>query len=197
MLRKMQTATVSCPGSALGDAVGISWMLRDVEGTRFVAHGGDTTGQHSIFEMAPERRFALTSLTNCGPNGNQFNDEILRWTCQAYLGIDMRDPIPGRPDQRALAEYAGQYETIATVCHVTAGDGCVIFSYEMKPEVLAQLGEDDPHDPPMPLGILDGEDDRYVVIDGQAKGMRGYFSRASDGSIDGMHIGGRFATRTG
>ena len=31
----------SMPGSALGDAVGISWMLRDVDGVRVVGHGGD------------------------------------------------------------------------------------------------------------------------------------------------------------
>ena len=77
LLRRMQDPTVSCPGNALGDAVGISWLLRDVEGTRVVAHGGDMAGQHSIFEMVPERRFAITSLTNCGPNGSEFNEEII------------------------------------------------------------------------------------------------------------------------
>ncbi len=36
----MQDPTVACAGNALGDAVGISWLLRDVEGARVVAHGG-------------------------------------------------------------------------------------------------------------------------------------------------------------
>jgi hypothetical protein len=50
--------------------------------------------------------------------------------------------------------------------------------------------------PPEPLGILPGEGDRYVVTEGPSKGARGYFSRGDDGSVDGMHVGGRFATRT-
>ena len=60
MLKRMQRPTVECPGNALGDAVGISWLLRDVEGLRVVAHGGDTAGQHSTFEMVPEKSFAVT-----------------------------------------------------------------------------------------------------------------------------------------
>ena len=119
LLRRMQDPTASCHGSALGDAVGISWMLRDVEGTRVVAHGGDTTGQHSIFEMVPERGFALTSLTNCGPNGPEFNEEIMRWTFEAYLGLEVRDPEPVRLEDDVLAAYAGRYETIASILGLT------------------------------------------------------------------------------
>ena len=48
-LNRMQQPTVSMPGSALGDHVGISWLLRDVDGVRLVAHGGTTVGQHSEF----------------------------------------------------------------------------------------------------------------------------------------------------
>lgn len=195
LLRRMQDATVSCPGSALGDAVGIGWMLRDVEGTRVVAHGGDTTGQHSIFEMAPERGFAITSLTNCGPNGSEFNEEIIRWAFEAYLGIEVRDPEPVRLENDALAAYAGRYETIASILDLKVADGGLVLDATIRPEVLAQLGEEEQDDPPLPLGILPGEDDRYVVTDGPAKGMRGYFSRRTDGSIDGMHVGGRYAKR--
>ena len=94
LLAQMQEATVETPGSALGDAIGISWMLRDVEGVRMVGHGGDTVGQHSTFDMVPERQFAIVGLTNCGPNGNQFLDELGRWALEAYLGIVERDPEP-------------------------------------------------------------------------------------------------------
>jgi CubicO group peptidase (beta-lactamase class C family) len=193
--RQMQEPTVSCPGNALGDAVGISWLLRDVEGAHVVAHGGDTSGQHSTFEMVPERHFAITSLTNCGPNGSEFNEEITRWAFEAYLGVQVRDPEPVRLEHEALAAYAGRYETIAALCDVTVADGGLVLDFMTRPEVLAQLGEEATDDPPEPLGILPGEGDRYVVTDGPAKGMRGYFSRGHDGSIDGMHVGGRHAKR--
>jgi CubicO group peptidase (beta-lactamase class C family) len=195
LVRRMQVPTVSDPGNALGDAVGISWLLRDVGGMRVVAHGGDTSGQHSIFEMVPERRFAITSLTNCGPNGSEFNEEIIRWAFRAYLGVDVKDPEPLRLDDETLSVYAGRYETIAAVFGVTVADGSLLVEYEIRPEVLAQLGEEARDDPPDPLGILPGDGDRYVVTDGPTKGERGYFSRGDDGSIDGMHVGGRYATR--
>jgi CubicO group peptidase (beta-lactamase class C family) len=195
LLRRMQDPTVSCPGNALGDAVGISWLLRDVEGTRVVAHGGDTTGQYSIFEMVPDQSFAITSLTNCGPNGWEFNEWITRWAFEAYLGIKVNDPEPVRLSDEALAVYAGRYETIAAINDVKVADGGLLVDHTIRPEVLTQLGEEAADDPPEPIGLLPGEGDRYVVTGGPARGMRGYFSRGRDGSIDGMHIDGRFATR--
>ncbi len=194
-LRRMQQPTVECPGNALGDAVGISWLLRDTEGVKVVAHGGDTAGQHSIFEMVPERGFAITSLTNCGPNGGEFNEEIFRWAFQAYLGIEIKDPEPIHLEEDALAEYAGRYETIAAIVDLKVGDGLLVIETEIRPEVLEQLGEEPEDDPPIPIGILSGDGDRYIVPDGPAKGMRGYFTRDDDGKINGIHIGGRYAER--
>jgi CubicO group peptidase (beta-lactamase class C family) len=195
MLRRMQRPTVESPGNALGDAVGISWLLRDVEGLRVVAHGGDTTGQHSIFEMVPERRFAITALTNCGPNGNEFNEEIMRWAFAAYLDVEIKDPEPLHLDDEALAEYAGRYETIAAIAELTVADGLLMLDTTIRPEVLEQLGEEPEDEPPIPVGILPGDGDRYIVPDGPAKGMRGYFTRDGDGAINGIHVGGRFAER--
>ncbi len=195
MLRRMQQPTVECPGNALGDAVGISWLLRDTEGLKVVAHGGDTAGQHSIFEMVPERGFAITSLTNCGPNGGEFNEEIFRWAFQAYLGIEIKDPEPIHLEEDALAEYAGRYETIAAIVDLKVGEGLLVIETEIRPEVLEQLGEEPEDDPPIPIGILSGDGDRYIVPDGPAKGMRGYFTRDDDGKINGIHIGGRYAER--
>src|SRR5436190_454571 len=194
-VKKMQQSTVECPGNALGDAVGISWLLRDVEGLLVVAHGGDTAGQHSTFEMVPERRFAVTSLTNCGPNGGEFNEQITRWAFEAYLGVEIKDPVPVRLGDDALAEYAGRYETIAAIADLTAADGLLIIDVTIRPEVLEQLGEQEADEPPIPIGILAGDGDRYIVPDGPAKGMKGYFTRDDSGKINGIHLGGRYAER--
>jgi CubicO group peptidase (beta-lactamase class C family) len=195
MLRRMQEPTVESPGNALGDAVGIDWLLRDQGGLKVVAHGGDTAGQHSIFEMVPERRFAITSLTNCGPNGGEFNEEIMRWAFETYLEVDMSDPEPLHLDADALAPYVGRYETIAAIADVSAGDGVLIVEVTVRPEVLEQLHEEPDDEPPIPIGMLPGDGDRYIVPEGPAKGMKGYFSRGADGTIDGVHLGGRLATR--
>ena len=75
------------------------------------------------------------------------------------------------------------------------GDGGLVLDDTIRPEVLAKLGEEAPDEPPLPLGILPGDGDRYIVTGGPAKGMRGYFSRGDDGAIDGIHVGGRYAQR--
>jgi CubicO group peptidase (beta-lactamase class C family) len=198
LLDLMKEATVEMPGSAIGDAVGISWLLRDVDGIRLVGHGGTTIGQHSEFLTVPERNFAIISMTNCGPNGAQMNDELVRWALEAYLGI--KDVLPEAVSlgDAALAEYAGTYETVAVIAHLSAKDGGLELNIEIKPETLEQMrkdGEDIPEPEPIPFGFLPGEGDRYVVTGGPAKGMKGYFVRDASGVVEAVHVGGRLATR--
>ncbi len=198
-LKKMKEPTFEMPGSAIGDAVGITWMLRDIDGVRLVSHGGDTIGQHSDFVMVPERDFAISTLTNCGPNGNQFNDEVVRWALESYLGVVERDPEPVSLGEAELAPYAGRYETIAAVVDIKVDGGGLLAEAEIKPHVLEQLreaGEDDPETPPFPIGLLPGDGDRYIITDGPARGMKGYFVRDAADNIEGVHVGGRLATRT-
>jgi CubicO group peptidase (beta-lactamase class C family) len=200
LLKKMQEPTFEMPGSALGDAVGISWMLRDIDGVKLVSHGGDTIGQHSDFVMVPEKNFAISSLTNCGPNGNRFNDEIVRWALESYVGVIDKDPEPISLSDEELRPYSGRFETIAAWVQIRPHEGHLLLDVEIKPETLAQLqeaGEEVPPDPPpFPLGLLEGDGDRYIVIDGPAKGMKGYFVRGEGDSVDAVHVGGRLATRT-
>src|SRR5260221_1500977 len=59
LLDLMKVPTVEMKGSALGDYVGISWLMRDVDGVRLVGHGGTTNGHHSDFTTVPERGFAI------------------------------------------------------------------------------------------------------------------------------------------
>jgi CubicO group peptidase (beta-lactamase class C family) len=195
-MERMQQPTIESPGNALGDAVGISWLLRSVEGVRVVAHGGDTAGQHSIFELAPDHRFAITSMTNCGPNGGEFNELITRWAFQSYLGVEITDPEPLHLDADGLAPYVGHYETIAATLDLEAAEGVLMAIVTVRPEVLEELGEEPDDEPPIPIGILPGEGDHYTVPEGPAKGMRGYFTRGDDGAINGVHVGGRYATRS-
>jgi CubicO group peptidase (beta-lactamase class C family) len=200
LLRQMQEPTAEMKGSALGDYVGVSWLLRDVDGVRIVGHGGDTLGQHSDFVMVPERDFAISVMVNCGPNGSQLKEDLVKWALENYVGVVDRDPEPMDADDSVLAPFAGRYETIAAWADITVERGRLIVNVAIKPETLAQLkeaGSEEPEQPPIPLGLLDGPGDRYVVSDGPAKGMKGYFVRNASGSIDAVHLGGRLATRTG
>lgn len=210
LLKQMQEPTVDMRGSALGDYVGISWLIRDVETpsssgsgehrVRLVGHGGTTNGQHSEFLMVPERGFAIISMTNCGPNGPMFNDEIEKWALSTYLGIVETDPEPVALGDAALEAYVGHYATSAVDCYITAQGGRLAIKVEPNAETIAALHEEgtDPADleqPPIIIGMLPGDGDRYIVAEGPAKGMKGYFTRDASGAVTGAHIGGRMATR--
>ena len=199
-LRRMQEPTVDMAGSALGDAVGISWLLEDVGGVRTVGHGGTTNGQYSSFTMVPSRGFAVVCLTNGSPGGPQLYDAVGKWALEHYLGVRAEARVPESRPAEALAEYTGEFETIAVELSIVAVDGQLDAKITYKPETLAQLheaGEDAPDEQPTyRLGLLPGGD-QYVVVGGQADGMRGYFSRDAQGRVDGVHLGGRLAGRVG
>jgi len=198
-LKRMQEPTVEMPGSALGDAVGISWLLGEVAGTKTVSHGGTTNGQHSEFRMVPERGFALISMTNAGPSGPKLNEKLWAWALEHYLGLVDVELVPTRLPDAELAPYTGRFETIAAIVDITPQDGRLSAHVTIKPEmaaVLAEQGEELPEQPPILLAIVEGYADRYVVDEGDGEGMKGYFRRAEDGSVDAVHLGGRLATRT-
>lgn len=197
-LHRMQEPTADMRGSALGDAVGISWLLDDVAGAKIVKHGGTTNGQHSEFVMVPERNFAVVAMTNSGPNGPPLNDRLVAWALEHALGLVAVDPTPVRLPTEQLAPYIGRYETIAVLIDVTAIDGRLSAAVTVKPAAVAALseqGDDVPDQPPIVLALLDTDGDQFVVDEGDAKGMKGYFTRTADGSINGIHLGGRLATR--
>lgn len=195
LIRAMREPTVQMPGNALGDAVGISWMLRSVGGVLVAEHGGTTIGQHSAFALVPERRFGVIVLTNCGPNGEQLNSDLVKWALEAYLGVVEPEPDVIDADPDLLGQYAGDYDSAALAVAITGADGRLIVKLSVKPEVLAEVGEVDQFDAPIPLGLLAGGADRYVVTDGAMAGMRGYFSRDADGRVDSINLGGRRCDR--
>ncbi len=136
-------------GSALGDEVGISWLLRQVDGVQLVGHGGTTIGQYSEFIVAPERHFACTSLTNCGPNGPQLNKELATGALEHYLVLVEEQPEPIMLGDAALQQYVGQYETIAVSCTITAEGGRLLVMIRTKPEaaaVMREAGEQEPEE---------------------------------------------------
>ena len=94
VLHRMKEQTVALRGSTLGDAFGICWFLRDVDGVRTVGHGGSANGQFAELLTVPERDFAVVSLSNAGPDGIPFNQAVVRWALQNYLGVIDWDPEP-------------------------------------------------------------------------------------------------------
>lgn len=193
-LELMRRPTVEADGGgALGDHVGISWMLHDIDGVRSVKHGGSINGQQSAFQLIPERDFAMTVLTNASPNGIELHTNLVRWALEAYLGVVDRIPEPVARPESDLAQYTGDYARIKTRCQVSIDGGgllLVVESTEADGEEGADEDEEDEVMPPFPLGMLP-DSDRFVVTDGPYRTMRGVFTRNPAGAIDAIHLGGR------
>lgn len=196
-LDRMKEPTFSLGGSAIGDAVGISWLIKDVDGVRLVGHGGSTNGQRSAFQMVPARDFAVVVLTNSVPNGAQLHGAVVKWALERYLGVVEPEPEPLTMTEEELAGYTGDYRAIGSIVHLSAENGRLLMKTEPSPEALARIrerGGEEPEDQPaQPIAIL--ANDKYVLADGPAKGSRGYFVRDDSGAVTGVNVGGRLATR--
>jgi CubicO group peptidase (beta-lactamase class C family) len=197
-LDRMKEPTFSLGASAIGDYVGTSWLLKDVDGTRLVGHGGSTNGQRSAFQMVPTRDFAVVVLTNSVPNGAQLHGAVVKWALERYLGVAEPDPEPITLTEEELAEYTGNYRSIGSVVHLSQEDGRLLVRSEPSPEALARLrergGEEPEEQPAQQIAIL--PNDAYILTGGPAKGTRGYFVRDDAGTVTGINLGGRLATRS-
>ena len=206
VLRQMREPTTALRGSSLGDAIGIGWFLRDVGGVRAAGHGGSANGQFADLLLVPERGFAVVTLCNEGPDGIPFNQAVIRWALQNYLGITDRDPEPLPFDEARAREVAGRYEN--EVMTFTVGiDGAGLgmgqrmaqrmalrMEVRIKPEIRAAADKELPPDPaPLEVGLLPR--DEYIVTGGEYAGQRGFFTRDASGAVTGVDLAGRLATR--
>jgi CubicO group peptidase (beta-lactamase class C family) len=194
-LARMKRPTASLHASALGDSVGISWLLKDVGGVRLVRHGGTTNGQLSAFVLVPERGLAIAVLTN-SDTGGQLHQEMVRWALERYLDVVEPDPEPLSLGEAELAAYAGRYQTANGVVELTAEGDRLVANVSYSGEALARLravyGDQVPELRPVPMKML--PDDRFIVVEGRGKGTRGYFVREG-GAVSAVDFGGRLAPR--
>ncbi len=114
-----------------------------------------------------------------------------------YAGIVETDPVALERESGGLADYVGQYDTIAMAIEVSQADGGLKVAMTAKPAFLESLGAtaEDFAEPPVPIGMVGAEGDKFVVTEGAAKGMKGYFARNDAGEVSGVHMGGRLAAR--
>jgi CubicO group peptidase (beta-lactamase class C family) len=193
-MRQMRVPTAELRSSTLGDAIGIGWFLRDVDGVRTVGHGGSGNGQFAELLMVPERDFAVVVAANASPGGIPCNQAIVRWALEHYLGVVDRDPEPEPYDQVRAAEIVGAYENDAMTFTITTDGTTLSLEVLLKPEIRAASEVEMPADyDPFGFGLLPG--DEYIVTSGALKGQRGFFTRNGSGAVVGADLAGRLFTR--
>jgi CubicO group peptidase (beta-lactamase class C family) len=195
-LQQMQEPTAELRASSLGDAVGIGWFLRAVDGVRTVGHAGSANGQFAELLIAPERHFAVASLSNADPGGIPFNQAIIRWALEHYMGLIERDPEPIPFDAARAEEIVGNYENRAMTFTIDTVGAGLRLEVRIKPEFRAASDTELPPDPaPCEFGLLPGDKDEYIVTSGAFKGQRGFFTRDQNGAVVGVDLAGRLASR--
>jgi CubicO group peptidase (beta-lactamase class C family) len=196
VLHRMKEPTVALRGSNLGDALGIGWFLRDVDGVRAAGHGGSANGQFAELLTVPERGFAVVALSNAGPDGIPCNQAVVRWALENYLGLIDRDPEPVPFDAARAQEIAGDYENdVMTLTIGTAGAGLRL-EVLMKPQIRAAADKELPPDhAPFDFGLLPGDKDEYIITSGAFQGQRGFFTRDKTGAVVGVDLAGRLFNR--
>lgn len=193
---RMQTPSFRLRASNLGQAIGIGWFLRTIDGVDTVGHLGSANGQFAELLIVPRRRFAVVSLANAGPDGIPFNRRIVRWALQEYLGLVDADPVPDRFDAIRAAELAGTYENEVMTLSIRVEKDAMVLKVSMKPEVRAASERPLPPDhAPFAFGLLPGDPEEYIIMSGAFEGQRGYFTRNEAGTIAGVDLAGRLFRR--
>jgi CubicO group peptidase (beta-lactamase class C family) len=196
VLHRMKEPTVALRGSTLGDALGISWFLRDIDGVRTVGHGGSANGQFAEFLTVPERGFAVVALSNSGPDGIPCNQAVVRWALEAYLGVVDRDAEPLPYDETRANEVVGRYDIDVMSLVITTDETKLTLEARIKPEIRASWdGEMPPDYAPAAIGLLPGDTDEYIITEGGLKGQRGFFTRDENSTVVGVDLAGRMYSR--
>jgi CubicO group peptidase (beta-lactamase class C family) len=196
VLHRMKQPTVALRGSNLGDAIGIGWFLRDVDGVRTVGHGGSANGQFAELLTVPERGFAVVSLSNAGPDGIPFNQAVVRWALQTYLGVTDRDPQPLPYDEARAREVVGSYENDVMMLTIGTDGAGLRLEVLMKLEIRAAADKELPPDhAPFDFGLLPGDTGEYIITSGAFKGQRGFFTSDESGAVVGVDLAGRLFSR--
>jgi CubicO group peptidase (beta-lactamase class C family) len=195
-LHRMREQTVGLRASTLGDGFGICWFLHDLDGLHGIGHGGSGNGQFAELLIVPERNFAVVSLANAGPDGYPFNQSVVRWALEHYLGVIEKTAEPVPYDEGRARQVVGRYEIDAMNLEIATDGARLTLAVGIKPEIREASDEEMPPDyPAADIGLLPGDGDEYIVTEGGLRGQRGYFSRDSNGAVTGVDLAGRLFDR--
>jgi CubicO group peptidase (beta-lactamase class C family) len=179
---------------ALDDGwIGTNWFIKDMDGVRFVAHGGSTNGQKAAFWMAPERKFALNVFTNQN-EGGALHDDLSKWVREQFFGIKETNPTPYTLPVEQLAEYTASFIMggPGDVLQFTPDNGGLLMTEVMGDySSITQV----PPEPNPPCHCLAFEKDRFIYMDEPMKDSKLEFLRDATGKIAWMRSGGRILAR--
>lgn len=188
-IAKMQSPHVTLWGD---EAWGLTWAIRQVDGTREISHSGGTNGQISLLALIPEHGFALAILTNAD-RGTRITRAARNWILEEYLGLAVKDPQPIESSIEDLSQYAGCYQGYYTDIDLGLLGGKLVGQVTYKRSFPSENVPPQPAPPPLSLALC--EQDRLLVLDGRFKDTMADVIRNPDGSIGWLRVSGRLHVR--
>ena len=187
-LRQMHTPQVSI--SDYVGAVGLSWIVNDIDGIRLLWHNGGTNGQNSILTLAPEYGLALGMMTN-GDKGGAINDKFNKRVLRDFCGIDIPEPQAIESSVEALVQYAGRYKGTMADIELRMDGADLVAIVEAK----AGLPTDAPRPQPAPMAVARCGVDVLTMLDGDYKNSRADIIRDAKGDIRYLRFGSRIRVK--
>jgi CubicO group peptidase (beta-lactamase class C family) len=118
-----------------GSVYGYGLVRREVDGRRYLGHGGDMVGYASAMHGEPETGYGVVVLTNCldwEDWAARLAREVLGWLRCESLGEPLPEPPPA-PDLWRVEnadDYAGSYEGDSATLTVTAEGGSLFIDHQ-------------------------------------------------------------------
>ncbi len=202
------------PAGNICDAMGLGWMVDELDGARVVHHGGTGFGIQTLSFFVPGARLAGVVLANAR-GGLQVQPAVRDHLLASLAGIRPR-PLPSfTPSRAARDEYLGRYvrtgvENDETLTVEASGDGVELVVHgerDMGPAASAAAPDAAPDSPDAAGDAPDSSvpssrlaarfhrADELVLTDGPVRGLRAEFVRAPDGSLFGLRFGVRIWVR--
>jgi CubicO group peptidase (beta-lactamase class C family) len=188
-LAQMQAPQVTLWGK---ESWGLTWAVREVDGTRQLSHGGGTTGQISLLALIPEHDFAIAIFTNAD-RGGEITLAVSRWALKEYLGLKVPVPEPIEASEEQLRAYVGRYSRPFADIELGMLGGRLVGQMTYNAGFPTKDSPPPPPPPPMTLALC--EKDRLVALDGPFKEATADVVRRPDGSIGWLRASGRIHRR--
>lgn len=163
-----------------GREMGLSWLLKRIDGVPIVMHGGATKGQLSAFLLVPSRDFAITVLTNA-EEGGLLHDKVVSWALDHYLGLREPEPEHQPRTEAELAPYLGTYDALMTKLELYVADGTLMIQATPKGGFPDKDSPAAPPPPPSRAAFI-GED-KIVALDEPMINTKAEFLRDPGGRI--------------
>lgn len=174
-------------------SVGLAWFIYEMDGIKFIEHGGGTKGQITRLVIAPQQNFAAAILTNSSVGGTLITN-VLNEILQSFLDIRPKIPHPISLGVSELAAYAGRYDAALDRIDVAVSQDKLVLQVTPKGGFPTPETPPPPTTPP-PVHAYFYAPDRLLILDEPYKQGRAEFLRGANGELAWLRFGSRVHRR--